>query len=151
MLFSVIYEFDCPMDYRVGRFMPSQRKLFDTTECEDGEPSDWCAEVFGGKVKHRKLCAVLTRKQFDRFIRDTNLHAEEVQTMGSLGAPGCGYGCSPAVSFSTDEWDEAIQSAYVTPLPLAYKIGDMERGPKRTFTEDDFQRVRKAMLAVWGY
>jgi len=145
MLFSVIYEFDCPMTHTVGCYTPSQRHLFDLTERADGEPSDWCAELFGGKCKHRKYCALLTRKQFDRFLFDTGLFPEDVETMGSLGAPGCGYGIAPAVSFRNDD-PEAIQSAYVTPIP--------EVEPRRPLTpercEQVWQRVRSAMLATFG-
>jgi len=148
MLFSVIYDFDCPMWKSVKDFMPSQRHLFQTTERSNGEPSDWCGDLWDGKVKHRKLCAVLTRRQFDRFVEDTGLFAEDVRTMGSLGAPGCGFGLSPAISFRNDDPD-AIQSAYVTPLPLAYTLTDLERGPRRQFTEDDFERVRAAILKVY--
>ncbi|MFA5234797.1 MAG: hypothetical protein WC390_10390 [Sulfurimonas sp.] len=36
--------------------------------------------------------------------------------MGSLGAPGFGFGWAPAVPFQSDDCD-AIQSAYVTPIP----------------------------------
>lgn len=148
MLFSVIYDFDCPMHKSVNEFMPSQRRLFDMTERSDGEPSDWCGDLWDGKVKHRKLCAVLTRKQFERFLNDTGLFSENTRTMGSLGAPGCGFGLSPAISFRNDDPD-AIQSAYVTPLPLAYKLKDLEEGPRRQFTEEDFERVRSAILKLY--
>lgn len=162
MLFSVIYEFDCPMDVSVRRYTPSQRRLFQMTECSDGKPSDWCGDIFQGRCRHRKLCAVLTREQFERFLNDTGLIAENVGTGGSIGAPGLGYGLSPAISFRNDDPD-AIMSAYVTPLPLVYTLKDFERFPmrpkhpvrrlrkvKRRFAEDDFERVKKAILAVYG-
>jgi hypothetical protein len=142
MLFSIIYEFDIPMSASVRAFAPSQRKLFDLTEQSDGEPSDWCEELFDGKCKHRKFCAVLTRQQFDRFIQDTGLHAESVETMGSLGAPGLGWGLSPAISFRNDD-PNAIQSAYVTPIPeVEKKSGAADR-------EESWQRVRRAVLALY--
>src|SRR5262249_16064457 len=117
-------------------------------ERSDGEPSDWCGELWDGKVKHRKLCGVLTRTQFDRFVSYTGLFAEHTRTMGCLGAPGCGFGLSPAISFRNDDPD-ALQSAYVTPVPVAYRFKDLESGPRRQFTEDDFERVRDAILKVY--
>jgi hypothetical protein len=63
-----------------------------------------------------------------------------VQTLGSLGAPGCGFGWSPAISFRSDDPD-AIQSAYVTPLPEV---------TKQAFDERDWERVRRAILTVFG-
>ena len=90
--------------------------------------------------KHRKWWPFWTGKQFDEFVNYCGLVAEDVQTMGSLGAPGCGLGCSPAISFTSDDPD-AIQSAYVTPLPEVRK----ESGDER-----DWERVRSAMLSVYG-
>jgi hypothetical protein len=83
---------------------------------------------------------VLNREQFDEFVEKCNLIAEDVQTMGSLGAPGLGYGWSPAVSFHSDD-SNAIQSAYVTPIPETKKA---------QFDEQDWQRVRSALLAVYA-
>lgn len=60
--------------------------------------------------------------------------------MGSLGAPGFGVGWAPAISFHSDDQD-AIQSAYVTPIPEVRK---------QTFSERDWDRVREAVLAVYG-
>jgi hypothetical protein len=60
--------------------------------------------------------------------------------MGSIGAPGCGYGWAPAISFNGDDPD-AIQNAYVTPIP------EVE---KDRFDERDWEWVRSAVLAVYG-
>lgn len=68
------------------------------------------------------------------------LVAEDVQTMGSLGAPGFGFGWAPAISFNGDD-EDAILNAYVTPLPEVEKEG---------FDERDWQRVREAVLNVYG-
>jgi len=118
MQFSVIYEVDCGMDTEVEQFLPLgwQKKdsPWEVTEKSDGEPSDWCGEIWDGKVHHRKLCAILDEEQFEKFVFDTGCYAEDVETMGSLGAPGYGYGWAPAISFRNDD-PEAIQSAYVTP------------------------------------
>lgn len=68
------------------------------------------------------------------------LFAEDVQTMGSIGAPGFGFGWAPAISFRSDDPD-AIQSAYVTPLPEVRK---------ESLNERDWERVRDAVLAANG-
>jgi hypothetical protein len=62
--------------------------------------------------KHRKWVGELSKKQFERFLSDTGLYAEDVKTAGSLTEKGL----LPAVSFVSDEC-EAILSAYATPLP----------------------------------
>lgn len=146
MKFSVIYSFDCAMDVPVSKYMPSQRRLFDMTERSDGQPDDWCGDLWGGKCKHRKLCALLTREQFERFLSDVCIYPEDVETMGSLGAPGFGYGHSPAISFSDHDQPDAILSAYVTPI--------IEVEPRREVTpersEQVWQRVRRAVLNFYG-
>ena len=70
MKFSVIYEAECGMHQSIRTLLPTNRKLWQTTEQSDGEPSDWCSDLWDGKCKHRKLCGILTREQFDRFISD---------------------------------------------------------------------------------
>lgn len=145
MRFSVIYSVDCAMGEPIGQYSPPRSRAWQMTERDDGQPDEWCGELWGGKCKHRKWCALLTRKQFDEFIDKVCIHAEDVETMGSLGAPGFGYGLAPAISF-IDHGPEAILSAYVTPIP------DVE--PKRELTpersEQVWRRVRSAVLAVYG-
>ena len=139
MLFSVIYSVDIPKPESITRYLPSQRHLFDQTEGDEQYDYGYL-EGMWAKGKHRKLCSLLTRKQFDRFIRDTRLVAETTETMGSIGAPGCGFGPVPAISFQGyDEY--AIQNAYVTPLP------ERRHSP---LTERDWQRIRKVMLSIYG-
>jgi hypothetical protein len=60
--------------------------------------------------------------------------------MGSLGAPGFGFGWSPAISFNGDH-EDAITNAYVTPIPQTTKASG---------NEQDWQRVRQAVLSVYG-
>lgn len=67
--------------------------------------------------------------------------AEDVQTMGSLGAPGFGFGWAPAIAFNDDGTERAILNAYVTPIPETRK----ER-----YDERDWERVRRAILSVFG-
>ena len=141
MLFSVIYSADCPRCESIVRFRPPQvRKLWDLTERDDSYDygyleGDW------ERGKHRKWCALLTKEQFNRFVESTGLIAEATETMGSLGAPGFGLGWSPAIAFNDDGSQQAILSAYVTPIPETRK----ER-----FDERDWRRVRRAVLSQFG-
>ncbi len=140
MLFSVIYSVDVPADENVNDFAPPKlNELWDQTEGDDQYQYSYL-EGCWEQGSHRKWCAFLTREQFDEFVNHCGLHAEDVQTMGSLGSPGFDYGWSPAISFNSDSQD-AIQSAYVTPIP------EVER---KRFKENDWDRVRYAMLAVYG-
>jgi hypothetical protein len=60
--------------------------------------------------------------------------------MGSIGAPGFGFGWAPAISFRSDDPD-AIQSAYITPVPET---------SKEELNESDWERVRSAVISVYG-
>jgi len=139
MLFSVIYSVDVPEGVDIGGYAPPQPELWDQTEGDESFEYGYL-EGSWSEGSHRKFCALLNRQQFDAFISKLGLYAEDVHTMGSIGAPGCGYGISPAISF-TSYSDDAIQSAYVTPLP------EVERP---SFDERDWERVRGAVLAVYG-
>ncbi|HZZ79986.1 MAG TPA: hypothetical protein VFE62_15815 [Gemmataceae bacterium] len=140
MLFSVIYSVDVCADDDVLTYAPPQvEDIWDQTE--DDEQFEYAyleGRWEGGH--HRKWCAILTREQFDKFIDRCGLAAEDVQTMGSLGAPGCGFGWAPAISFTSSDPD-AIQTAYVTPLP------EIE---KENFDDRDWERLRGAVVAVYG-
>lgn len=141
MQFSVIYSVDVPRDVSIKHYMPSQRHLFTQTEGD----SQYDYEYLDGpwrKGKHRKLCAVLTREQFDRFVLDCGLDADSTETTGSIGAPGFGYGWAPAIAFNGADYD-AITSCYVTPVP--------KRITSREKPIDDvaWKRIRNAMLAVY--
>ena len=116
-------------------------KVADWNETEDDDQYEYgYLEGCWENGHHRKWCAILTREQFDEFIDQCGLIAERTETMGSLGAPGFGYGWSPAISFRSDDPD-AIQNAYVTPMPEVRK----EHGD-----EQDWKRIRGAVLAVYG-
>lgn len=140
MQFSVIYSVDCPEDVDVLDYAPPQvADLWDETEDDDQYEYRYLEGCWEGG-HHRKWCGVLIREQFDEFIRHTGLVAESCETMGSIGAPGLGFGWAPAISFTGDDQD-AIQNAYVTPLP------EVE---KDSFDDRDWDRVRGAVLAVYG-
>jgi hypothetical protein len=84
---------------------------------------------------------MLTKEQFQRFVASMGLVADSTETMGSIGAPGFGFGWSPAISFRDDGQERAILSAYVTPVPETRR----ER-----FDERDWWRVRRAVLSMFG-
>lgn len=111
--YSVIYDFDVPKHEPVRYYQPPHvRTLWMCTEAEDhhGELS------YAGLPKHRKYVALLTPEQFHEFVLETGLHADDVETMGSLGAPGFGYGWAPAICFNYDD-GPGYANAYVTPIP----------------------------------
>lgn len=140
MLFSVIYSADVPGDIDVLDYAPPQvADLWDETEGDESYEYSYLEDRWETGY-HRKFCAILDRDQFDQFVSRLGLYAESTETMGSLGAPGCGFGWSPAISFTSDDPD-CIMSAYVTPLPSTRK----EHGDER-----DWQRVREAVLAIYG-
>ena len=154
MLFSVIYELDVPRSEAVGQYLPKQRHLFQQTEGDDCYEyshleGDW------EKGKHRKLCGILTKEQFERFLSDTGLQAEDCETMGSLGAPGFGLGWAPAISFRGDHYS-ALSSAYVTPIPMVKRVRDLDKPPhparaEKGFSENDWERVRTAVISKYKY
>jgi hypothetical protein len=140
MKFSVIYSADVPADIDVLDYAPPQvEELWDETE-DDGQFEYSYLEGRWEGGHHRKWVAFLDREQFDEFVERCGLIAEDVQTMGSLGAPGFGFGWAPAISFRSDDPD-AIQSAYVTPLPET---------SKKSLDEHDWARLRIAVIAVYA-
>jgi hypothetical protein len=140
MLFSVIYSVDVPSNGDVNDFAPPKLdELWDQTEGDEEYQYSYL-EGRWEEGSHRKWCALLTRDQFNDFVNACGLHAEDVQTMGSIGSPGFDSGWSPAISFTSDSQD-AILSAYVTPIP------EVER---KHGNERHWDRVRNAVLAVFG-
>ena len=139
MKFSIIYSVDVPADTDVLQYSPPDLSLWDETE-DDAQYEYGYLEGRWESGHHRKWAALLDRAQFDKFIEHCVLKAEDVQTMGSIGAVGFGIGLVPAISFTSDEPD-AILSAYVTPIPGI---------SRRSFDELDWERIRSAVLAVYG-
>jgi hypothetical protein len=139
MQFSVIYSVDTPADVDVLDYAPPQvEELWDATEGDNQYEYSYL-EGRWEEGHHRKWCAILDREQFDEFVERCGLIAEDVQTLGSLGALGFGFGWAPAISFRSDDPD-AIQSAYVTPLPETRR---------EALDERDWERVRSAVLSVY--
>ena len=139
MLFSVIYSVDVPANVSIKPYTPPQRPLWTRTEGDEQYEYSYL-EGRWEKGKHRKWAALLTRRHFDAFVEKLGLVAEDVQTMGSLGAPGFGFGWAPAISFNSDD-EDAILNAYVTPIP------EVET---HLYDERDWRRVREAVLNVYG-
>jgi hypothetical protein len=140
MQFSVIYTADVPGDEDVLDHAPPQvNDLWDQTE-GDSQYEYGYLEGRWEDGQHRKWCALLNREQFDEFVNRCGLVAEDVQTMGSIGTPGCGFGWAPAISFTSDDPD-AILNAYVTPIPET---------SRESLGERDWERVRDAVLAVYA-
>lgn len=116
-MWGVIYSIDCYAEEHtaLAPFLATSMKNHHLWRMTENEPDE--SEVF----KHRKYCAVLTQQQFDEFVDEIGLYAENVQTMGALGMPGAGnwWGWSPAISFtSRDNFTEygALCNAYVCPF-----------------------------------
>jgi len=108
--YSVIYSIDGEKEF-VEANEPTNTELW--KETENGK-SDYLEEWY-----HKKFIALLTEDQFKEFTDNMGLYAEDVRTMGSLGAPGYGFGWSPAISFNGED-SEGIQNAYVTPnIPIS--------------------------------
>ena len=139
MLFSVIYSVDAPQGVSIKPYTPPRRSLWTRTEGDEQYEYGYL-EGRWEKGKHRKWAALLTREQFDAFVEKLGLVAEDVQTMGSLGAPGFGFGWAPAISFDSDD-EDAIVNAYVTPIPEI---------DKEAYDDRDWHRIREAVLSVYG-
>lgn len=141
--FSVIYSVDCTRDTNILPHTPSWGR-WDTTEDDDQYEYDYLEGDWEGG-QHRKFCAVLSREYFEKFLAEQELKAEDVETMGSLGAPGLGFGCSPAISFNGGE-DGVMKNAYVTPFPEL----DPDLAKRPELSEDDWKRIKRAVLTLWG-
>lgn len=121
MNYSVIYSFDLPNDMSVTECNPPRtltRRKMVLSEGDDAREYDYLGGVWE-RCKHRKWVGVLSQKDFDVLVAQTNLRFEDVETMGSIGAPGFGFQHVPAFSFKVDDeyYGACIGGAYVTPIP----------------------------------
>ena len=103
---------------------------------EDGESEYTYLEGVWETAVHEKWVGVLTRPEFDQFISDTYLSAEDTETMGSITLD---MGHIPAISFNADDQD-SICNAYVTPLIPG----------KGTMTEAQWERLRDAVVRTYS-
>ncbi len=153
MGYSIIFTLDMPRTERIGRYMPERRirrKLYQTEGDDQYEYGYLGGDYKHGK--HRKLCGILTSEEFQTFVHDTGLAAQDIETMGSLGAPGFGFGWAPAISFTAEAVEPAFVDAYVTPLPF-YADGDDGPEPPQNEAESDtaWQVVRELVIKRFGY
>ncbi len=109
--FSIIYTVDLfdKKDW-FSRYCPKNFRVWNKTE---DNIEEWDVDL---KSRHRKYTALLTTKEFKEFLARDLVFASSTRTMGSLGAPGLGYGCSPAMAFDSEE-NDIMLFAYVTPIP----------------------------------
>jgi len=151
MLYSVIYTVDVPSNESIVPFLPPhRRKLWETTEGDGGYDCEDLGGVWA-KGKHRKLVALLTQEEFDKFIDHVGLYAENVETMGSLGAPGFGMGWAPAIAFIGND-PNAILDAYVTPLLGHVEDGKIVSDEDVELPLDDkaWDNIRDAIIERYG-
>jgi len=140
--YSVIYTVESkdPKDY-----YPYDMEDWKITEDHESEYID--------EYHHIKMIALLTPEKFNKFIDDCGLYAENIETMGSLGAPGYGLGWSPAISFNGEVYD-AWLNAYVTPN-ITEEEADKHLKQTRLNEEDAgdyiWKKIREQILEKWGY
>lgn len=134
MQYGVIYSADADEINPCDSPPEEQNELW--TETENYDESDYGIE---GWV-HKKWCACLDQEQFDQFVNHVCIYAEDIETMGSLGAPspdGMILGVMPAICFEGGG-EIGIHNAYVTP----YIMGDFDT----PFDEDDWQALRRQLI-----
>jgi hypothetical protein len=106
--FSIIYSVDVSKGTSLTNLTPpNYPRRWQCTEKEESERFP--------KGRYRKHVAILSFEEFCDFLEHVGLVVEKTRTLGSLGAPGCGFGLSPAVPFMSYD-DDSVQNAYVTPL-----------------------------------
>lgn len=156
ILFSVIYTVDCHPSITITRWYPPFRKKWTITE---SKPDGTYDDLWGADYQHRKLVAVLEKDQFQKFVDKVGLEASDVETMGSLGASdpngGITLGLMPAVCFGYSG-SEYVLDAYVTPFVVRRRRDRRQRDKwypvrKNGMVDRDWQRIRGAMLAMWGF
>lgn len=137
--FSVIYSADWdPLTHNCSAFRPRNIKLWDLTEIVDNKEG---SDIEGWK--HRKWVALLSHKQFDRFIQETQMFADPVETGGSIGAPGFGFGWAPAICFCCEDDGTFYTNMYVTPIP---KLKDGEE----KISEEMWDEIKADILEQYG-
>lgn len=130
----------------IKRYLPRSPyagKMWRTEDSGDG----WDASDF--VVAHGKWCGILTYAEFEALLRDSGMNVEEVETMGSLGAPG--FDCSlvsavcfraPGDEYLGPDWADDVM-AYVTPLITDEQVKEWELND-----DDAWDFIQKEM---WAY
>jgi hypothetical protein len=153
MLFSVIYSVDIPKPelFCRGSYAATSINAVKPPKTKRGtwQRTEHSRSPMSGEPDkyHGKWCAILDKAQFIEFVRHCDLTASSVETMGSIGAPGFGFGCAPAISFDNDPSAGYWGNAYVTPLPCNRK-GEPIR--KSGATERDWDRIKARIVQVLG-
>lgn len=156
--YSVIYDFDIASDQRVARWKPPARQLRKVWTMT--ERDDFNGDLAYAKLpKHRKYCAMLTPDEFDAFVRHCGLVADTIETMGSIGAPGFGFGWAPAICFNCDDNYAGTANAYVTPIPRGKPEDFAQAFPGLELTVEELEAIQQRVwdelkaLAVerWGF
>ncbi len=149
MKFSVIYSCDVPRNTKLIAPPPSQSHLWECTEKDGGpEGGQNCGGREWQRGRHRKYCAWLSQEQFDIFVEHASLFAEDVHTMGSIGAPGFGFSLAPAISFTGDDCD-TVQSAYVTPITDRLFVSPEDQPSLPGFEDVLLDAIQAEATALW--
>lgn len=146
MLYSIIYSVDVVRNMSIVPFAPCPRKRWRQTEGDDQYDYDYLGEEYKNG-KHRKWAAVLNQEQFDRFVVDLDMEAQDVETGGSLGGllpdGQCYLGCLPAISFDMQNSEVIDGHAYVTPFP---EVEQTWQGRSEEAAYRVFDRIRRAVI-----
>ena len=126
--YSVIYSMEL-FEEELEYHKPDNPELWVNTEDHESEEID--------NAQHYKYIAILNPEQFEEFIQNTRLYAEDVETMGSIGAPGYGIHWAPAISFVSTR--DAFLSAYVTP------------NPKNPEDGQHWDKIQEQIITKYGY
>jgi len=124
LMYSVIYSIDVPKPLSIEPYAPprsQRRKLWQLTEGDSEYSPPNCEDGGQSRGRHRKWCALLTEAEFVEFVEKVGIWASETETMGSIDAPGYGFGWAPAIAYGNDA-GSVYQSAYVTPSGTAGDI-----------------------------
>jgi hypothetical protein len=111
MEFYVIYSVDCLYENYLNNCRPRPELCEKLTLTEEGESEYRYLEGQWEEAVHEKWAGILSKADFEKFLYDTFLTAEDCETLGSLTE----YGWMPAIPFNADD-EESICNAYVTPL-----------------------------------
>lgn len=154
--FSIIYSFEIQRGdlQHIENFLPPkeqrQQKLWQVTEqCESELNScldlddEYLRENPKKKWLHWKFCGILNFAQFIDFLWYANLGDNQCGTMGSIGAPGFGFGWSPAIAFQGTDSD-ADQNAYVTPC------FDIDYHCEWQPVVDLLENIAEQLCELWG-
>lgn len=138
--YSVIYSIDCVKKHSVVRYYPAgnvRRVMRRTEDDEEYEYGHLGGPWEGGH--HAKVVGLLSPKHFRQFVNDCALFPEDVETAGSLGAPGF-FGVAPAICFRAEEYS-AVILAYVTPVPSGTpgEISDEQWQAMRAYVMKEFR------------